>query len=256
MTEAPPLRILVVDDEAPARRRLREILGDCAESLPINVIGEAESGRQALELLGTTSADLVLADIHMPDMSGLELARHTLKLPQPPAVVFTTAHSEHALEAFEVNAIDYLTKPVKAQRLLAALQKTPRRRPLPEATLDRLADAARRFLSVTERTRVILVPVDEVVYLKAELKYVTVRTAAREYLIEESLTRLEREFGERLVRIHRNCLVARSSVRGFERCTGPEGEARWEVVLHGVSETLPVSRRQQHVVRELGGMRV
>ncbi len=255
MTEAPPLRILVVDDEAPARRRLREILGDCAESLPLTVVGEAENGRQAIELLGNTSADLVLADIHMPDMDGLELARHALKLPQPPALVFTTAHSEHALEAFEVNAIDYLTKPVKAQRLLAALQKTPRRRPLPEATLDRLTDVARRFLSVTERSRVILVPVDEVVYLKAELKYVTVRTAAREYLIEESLTRLEQEFGERLVRIHRNCLVARSFVRGFERRTGPEGESRWEVLLNSVSETLPVSRRQQHVVRELGGTR-
>lgn len=253
MSEAAPLRILIVDDEAPARRRLREILGDCSESLPLNVIGEAENGRQALELLGSASADLMLADIHMPDMSGLELARHALKLPQPPAVVFTTAHSEHALEAFEVNAIDYLTKPVKAQRLLSALQRTPRRRPLPEATLDRLSDVARRFLSVTERTRVILVPVDEVVYLKAELKYVTVRTAAREYLIEESLTRLEREFGERLVRVHRNCLVARACVRGFERCTGPEGETRWEVVLHGINEKLPVSRRQQHVVREFGG---
>lgn len=251
MTEAQALRILIVDDEAPARRRLREILGDCASVLPLTVVGEAESGRQAMELLASSSVDLMLLDIHMPDMNGLELARHVLKLATPPAVVFTTAYSEHALEAFEVNAIDYLTKPVKAQRLLAALQKTPRRRPLAEATLERISDAARRYLSVTERSRVILVPVDEVVYLKAELKYVTVRTTAREYLIEESLTRLEHEFGERLLRIHRNCLVARAFVRGFERRTGPEGETRWEVLLEGVPESLSVSRRQQHVVREL-----
>src|SRR5205823_11806358 len=135
------------------------------------------------------------------------------------------------------------------QRLLAALQKVPRLRPLSDTKLDRLPAAARRFLSVTERSRVVLVPIDDVIYLKAELKYITIRTGEREYLLEESLTKLEEEFGPRFIRVHRNCLVARDAIRGFERCVGDEGDAHWEVVLNGVTETLPVSRRQQYVVR-------
>jgi two-component system response regulator AlgR len=118
--------------------------------------------------------------------------------------------------------------------------------------LDALAPAARRFLSVTERSRVVLVPVEEIIYLKAELKYITIRTADREFLLEESLTKLEEEFGHRLVRVHRNCLVAREAIRGFERRVGDEGDAHWEVLLKGISETLPVSRRQQSIVREIG----
>ncbi len=185
-------------------------------------------------------------------MDGLELARHLLKLPHPPVVIFTTAFHEHALQAFDVSAIDYLMKPVRMQRLLAALLKVPRLKPISAAKLDELPAQARRFLSVTERSRVVLVPIDEIVYLKAELKYITIRTAQREYLLEESLTRLEEEFGARFIRVHRNCLVSRDAIRGFERCVGDEGDAHWEVVLNGVNETLPVSRRQQFVVREIG----
>ncbi len=251
MVEA-PLRVLIVDDESPARRRLRELLDDCTGALSLAVVGEAASGREAMDILHTVTADLVLSDIHMPEMDGLELARHLLKLPQPPVVIFTTAFNEHALQAFDVNAIDYLMKPVRVQRLLGALQKVPRLKPVSVAKLDELPGNARRFLSVTERSRVVLVPVEEIVYLKAELKYITIRTAQREYLLEESLTRLEDEFGPRFVRVHRNCLVARDFVRGFERCVGDEGDAHWEVVLKGVPETLPVSRRQQFVVREIG----
>ena len=246
------LRVLIVDDEGPARRRLRELLDDCAAALPIAIVGEAASGREAMDILHAVTADLVLTDIHMPEMDGLELARHLLKLPQPPVVIFTTAYNEHALQAFDVNAIDYLMKPVRMQRLLAALQKVPRLKPLSVATLDELPTSARRFLSVTERSRVVLVPLEEIVYLKAELKYITIRTAQREFLLEESLTKLEEEFGPRFVRVHRNCLVARDAIRGFERCVGDEGDAHWEVVLNGVEETLPVSRRQQFVVREIG----
>jgi two-component system response regulator AlgR len=245
-----PLRVVIVDDEAPARRRLSDLLGDCAGALPLAVVGEAQNGREALELLQTVAADLVLADIAMPGMDGLELARHLLKLPEPPVVIFTTAYHEHALQAFEVNAIDYLTKPVRMQRLLAALQKVPRLKPLTAAMLDRVPAGAPRFLSVTERSRVALVPVDEIVYLKAELKYITIRTAEREFLLEESLTRLEEDLGPRFVRVHRNCLVARDFVRGFERRAGDEGEAHWVVLLRDVPETLPVSRRQQHIVRD------
>ena len=247
-----PLRLLIVDDEAPARRRLRELLDDCASAFPLVVVGEAASGREALTLLGTTPADLVLSDIHMPDMDGIEMARHLLKLAQPPVLIFTTAYHEHAIAAFEVHAIDYLVKPVRVQRLLAALQKVPRLKPIPDTKLERLPAAARRFLSVTERSRVVLVPIEEVIYLKAELKYITIRTAEREYLLEESLTKLEDEFGQRFVRVHRNCLVARDAIRGFERHLSAEGDAHWEVLLRGVPEALPVSRRQQFIVREIG----
>jgi len=251
MTDA-PLRVLIVDDEAPARRRLRELLDDCTNAVALRVVGEAGSGREALTLLGTTPADLVLTDIHMPDMDGIELARHLLKLPMPPVLIFTTAYHEHAIAAFEVHAIDYLVKPVRVQRLLSALDKVPRLRPLSDTKLDRLPSAARRFLSVTERSRVVLVPLEEIIYLKAELKYITIRTTEREYLLEESLTRLEDEFGPRFVRVHRNCLVARDAIRGFERRVSADGDAHWEVLLRGVAEVLPVSRRQQHIVREIG----
>jgi two-component system response regulator AlgR len=251
MSEA-PLKLVIVDDEAPARRRMRELLDDCASALPLVVVGEAASGREALGLLGSTPADLVLSDIHMPDMDGIELARHLLKLSVPPVLIFTTAYHEHAIAAFEVHAIDYLVKPVRVQRLLAALQKVPRLKPLSGTKLDRLPAAARRFLSVTERSRVVLVPIDEIVYLKAELKYITIRTAEREFLLEESLTKLEEEFGQRFVRVHRNCLVARDAIRGFERRVNADGDAHWEVLLRGVNEALPVSRRQQFIVREIG----
>lgn len=248
----PPLRVLIVDDEAPARRRLHELLDDCTNALPLVIVGEAESGREALNLLSSAPADLVLSDIHMPDMDGIELGRHMLKLPIPPVLIFTTAYHEHAIAAFEVHAIDYLVKPVRVQRLLTALQKVPRLKPLSDARLDRLPAAARRFLSVTERSRVVLVPIEEVIYLKAELKYITIRTAEREYLLEESLTKLEEEFGSRFVRVHRNCLVARDAIRGFERHVSAEGDAHWEVLLRDVPEGLPVSRRQQFIVREIG----
>jgi two-component system response regulator AlgR len=250
MAEA-PIRVMVVDDESPARRRLRELLDDCSASLPIAVVGEAANGREALDMMQSAPPDLVLTDIHMPDMDGIELARHLLKLPRPPVVVFTTAYQEHALEAFEVHAIDYLVKPVRVQRLLSALQKVPKLRPLNAERISQFPANARRFLSVTERSRVVLVPIDDVIYLKAELKYITIRTNDREFLLEESLTRLETEFGHRFVRVHRNCLVARDAIRGFERRVNDDGDSHWEVLLNGIAETLPVSRRQQGIVRDL-----
>jgi two-component system response regulator AlgR len=247
----PTLRILLVDDEVPARRRLRDLLDDCGSALPIAVVGEAQHGREALEMLQSAPADLVLTDIHMPDMDGIELARHLLKLSHPPVVIFTTAFHEHAVQAFEVNAVDYLMKPVRVQRLLSALHKVPRLKPVTAEKLAQLPAAARRFLSVTERSRVVLVPVEDIVYLKAELKYITIRTVQREYLLEESLTKLESEFGGRFVRVHRNCLVARDFIRGFERRVNDDGDSHWEVLLTGVDESLPVSRRKQFVVRDV-----
>ena len=250
MSEAKgPLRVVIVDDEAPARSRLKELLGDCAVELPLEVVGEAASGPAAIELLAAEAADIVLLDVRMPEMDGIEVAQQLQKLERPPAVVFATAYDAYAIRAFEVNAVDYLLKPIRLARLKEALARAVA---APRAeVLDAIARAARTHLSAQERGKVHLIPVKEVLYLKAELKYVTVRTAAREYLIEEALTKLEEEFGERFVRAHRNCLVARAAVRGFER-TMKDGEAHWEVLLDGVEERIAVSRRQQHIVREFG----
>jgi len=239
-----------VDDEAPARLRLRDLLGECGSELPLVVTGEAASGPAALELLSQAAADVVLLDIRMPEMDGIEVAQHLQQIEHPPAVVFATAYDDYAIRAFELHAVDYLLKPIRLERLKAALARA-RAAPLRPEALRELARAPRTHLSAQERGRIHLIPVTDVIYLKAELKYVSVRTAAREYLIEESLTRLEQEFGARFVRVHRNCLVARAAVRGFER-SEEGGEAHWEVVLTGVDERIALSRRQQHVVREFG----
>jgi two-component system, LytTR family, response regulator AlgR len=243
------LRVFIADDEEPARSRLKELLGDIAAELPTSVVGEAGHGLEALERVPGSGAQVLLVDINMPGMGGLELARHLAGLEQPPAVVFVTAHDRHAVEAFELNAIDYLLKPVRAARLAAALKKALAASPGREQ-LAKAATVARDYLSVVERNRIVLVPVRDVVFLRAEQKYVTVRTAAREHLIEEPLVALEREFAERLIRIHRSCLVARAAIRGFERNPGDE-EAQWLVVLEGVPDKLPVSRRQWPTVRDL-----
>jgi two-component system response regulator AlgR len=168
---------------------------------------------------------------------------------EPPAIIFTTAFDAYALKAFEVNAIDYLLKPVRLERLLVALGKTRGGAPVTRAALDAAANQPRRHLSVHERGRIILVPLADILYLRAELKYVTVRTAEREYLVEESLTRLEEEFGDAFVRVHRNCLVARSAIGGFERSV-EDGESGWAVLIQATGEKLPVSRRQHHVVKQ------
>lgn len=250
------LSILVVDDEQPARNRLRELLEDCRSEVPHQVVGEAVNGLQALALIADTPPDLALLDIHMPGMTGIELAGHLQLLETPPAVIFLTAHDQYAVKAFEVNAVDYLLKPVRTARLAAALKKVAASTAPPERRQDlyaRLAPGPRRYLSISERSRVQLVPVEEVMFLKADSKYVTVQTAGREYLIEEALNRLEEEFGALFVRIHRSCLVARRLIRGFERAAAEDGEGGegWAVVLEGWPEKLPVSRRQWPVVKAL-----
>lgn len=248
-TEA--LRIFIVDDEAPARSRMRDLLSDCAAHVPLAIAGEAASGRAALALLSERPADVVLLDIRMPEMDGIEVAQHLQKLEQPPAVVFTTAYDAYAIRAFEVHAVDYLLKPIRAARLREALTRVrAAARPKPE-TLRELRPEPRAFLSAQERGKIHLIPIAEVIYLKAELKYVTVRDSRREYLVDESLSRLEQEYVDRFVRVHRNCLVARDAIRGFERATGEGGEG-WVVVLQGCEERIAVSRRQQHLVREFG----
>lgn len=246
------LRIVIVDDEAPARQRLRDVLSDCAARLPLVVVGEADNGRAALELLAREPADVVLLDIRMPGMDGTEVAQHLQRLSPPPAVIFATAYDAYAIRAFEVHAIDYLLKPIRAGRLRDALLRAQSVAPPRAGALRDAQSGPRACLSAQERGRIHLIPVEDVVYLKAELKYVTVRTAAREFLVEESLVHLEEEFGARFVRVHRNCLVARAAIRGFERAPGEGGETRWEVLIQGTDERIRVSRRQQHIVKEFG----
>jgi len=247
-----PLRIFLVDDEAPARTRMRALLEDLQGELPNVVVGEAANGHEGLALLAEHPADVAVVDIQMPGMSGLECARHRAGLEKPPAVVFVTAHDKYAIEAFEVNALDYLLKPARATRLAAALGKAAATGVLKRDALQKAAKAPRRYLSVAERGRITLVPVADILYLRAELKYVTIRTPDREHLLEESLTALESEFGDTFVRIHRSCLVARRALRGVERVTAEDGEgAGWAVSLEGTAEKLPVSRRQWPAVKAL-----
>jgi two-component system, LytTR family, response regulator AlgR len=246
------LRVLVVDDEAPARSRLRELLVDCAAIVPLVIAGEAASGREALEHVSSNAVDVVLLDIRMPGMDGIEVAQHLSNIENPPAVIFTTAYDAYALRAFEVHAVDYLLKPIRAKRLQEALTRAGNAAaPKVEALRD-MRREARAYLSSAERGKIHLIPIGDVIYLKAELKYVTVRTGVREYLIEDSLTRLEQEFSGRFVRAHRSCLVAHAAIRGFERAVGDGGEGHWEVLLKGCDERIAVSRRQQHIVREVG----
>jgi two-component system response regulator AlgR len=256
------LNVLIVDDEPPARLRLSQLLADCAGQIELQLVGQADSGMAALDAVARLRPDVVLLDIAMPGMDGIEVARHLVQAETPPAVIFVTAFDEHALQAFEVRALDYLMKPVRAERLLAALQRA-QRLATHEPRLEELAHAlgsARTQLSVSERGRLVLVPVDEIIYLRAELKYVTIRTAAREFLTEESLTALETEFGDRFIRIHRNALVARARIAGFQRVRGkPEGEgesteAHWEILLRDLDERLPISRRQWPTVKALAGL--
>ncbi len=242
-------RILIADDEAPARQRLRDLLDECREAFPLAIVDEARNGREALGVLGREKVDVVLLDIRMPEMDGMEAARHIAGMAQPPAIIFTTAFDAYAIKAFEVNAIDYLLKPIRRERLLAALGKVRSGPAVSRQALQAAADQPRRHLSIHERGKIHLVAVGEILYLRAELKYVTVRTASREYLVEESLTSLEEEFGEAFVRIHRNCLVARAAIGGFER-NAEDGESGWTVVIKATGEKLAVSRRQQHVVKQ------
>ena len=186
------------------------------------------------------------------DIFADKAAQHLLKLAEPPSVIFTTAFNDHALRAFELHAVDYLVKPIRLRRLHEALTRARSITPLRLDVLQRIAPEPRRHLSIQERGKVMLIALPDILYLRAELKYVTVRTAAQEYLVEESLSRLEQEFADQFVRIHRSCLVAKAHIVGFEKESAEAGESRWVVLLNGLDEKLPVSRRQQHIVKDVG----
>jgi len=240
------LRTLIVDDETLARSRLRTLLGDC-KAPAASVDGEAANATQAIELLRRQPYDLALLDIHMPGADGLTLAQTLRTLPQPPAVVFVTAHAEHAVRAFELEAVDYLTKPVRLERLQQALQKVER---LLRNRPDAGAAAPEEVLLIQERGRTERVPLAEVLYFKAELKYITVRTPAKTYILDGALSELEEKYAARFMRVHRNALVARRAVRALEKHYDPEEGEGWAVRLSGTEELLSVSRRQLAAVRE------
>lgn len=241
----PPLRTLIVDDESLARSRLRSLLADC-HSPPAEVVAEAAHGEGALDQLANARFDLVLLDIHMPGLDGLELARNLRRRPGAPAVVFVTAYAAHAVTAFELEAVDYLTKPVRAERLQQALQKAERylkeqRAPVAEP---------QEVLLIQDRGRTERVPLSEILYLKSELKYLTVRTASRSHIFDGSLAELEERYPARFVRVHRNALVARAAIRALEKYDDGEDAEGWALRLDGIPEPVMVSRRQLSSVRE------
>lgn len=272
-----PLRVALVDDEELARLRLRTLLADCIAPAA-RVVAEWPSAVAALQGLTQTRCDLLLLDIHMPGLDGLHLAERLRAWPEPPAVVFVTAHAEHALAAFDVQALDYLTKPVRRARLQQALARVAALRPAWVPTepggdggdtpapgvvpSGATADAA-PVIVVHERGELLRVPVAEVLYLKAELKYVTLRTAARSYLLDDSLADLEERLSGHLLRVHRNALVVPRAVRALERRRpvaepddplDADGAAAWGVEIGATGEWLDVSRRQLPLVRQvLGG---
>jgi two-component system response regulator AlgR len=242
------LKAAVVDDESLARARMRTLLSDCRQPL-VHCVGEAANAVQAMTLLQHHAVDVALIDIHMPGADGLTLARSLQAMEQAPALIFVTAHAEYAVQAFDLDAVDYLTKPVRLERLQLALQKVERliqsRRGLTAS------DALGEVLIIQERGRTERIPLQQVLYFKAELKYVTVRTATRSYILDGSLNELEEKYRADFVRIHRNALIARHAVRALEKHFDAEEGEGWAVRLNGVDELLAVSRRQLATVREL-----
>jgi two-component system response regulator AlgR len=233
------LNVLIVDDELPARERLQRLVSEVSGCTVAGVCG---NGPDALALVRKLDPAIVLLDIRMPGMTGIEVARHLGALENPPAVVFTTAYDEYALEAFEAQAVGYLLKPVRRERLEEALKHASR---LSTSQLHRLSTteqplAARQHVAVRVRDELKLIPVKSIRYFEADQKYVTVRHTGGEDLLDEPLKQLEEEFARDFVRAHRSVLVAIAHVEALERV----GEDNYALRLRGESEPLAVSRRQ------------
>ena len=238
------MNVLIVDDEHLARLRLRKMLSATAEH---QIIGEAETGEDALRKTQASHPDVVLMDIRMPGMDGIEAASYINRMNKPPAIIFTTAFSDHALNAFETHAIDYLLKPIKQSRLEAALDAAKR---MNKAQLSQLREdeygGTRQKICVKSRGSLELIPVEEIIYFKADQKYVTLRTADQEYLIEESLKMLEEEFSRQFIRIHRNALVAQHLLHGLTK----NKEAHSCISFTEIDDLLEVSRRHLPFIRK------
>lgn len=244
-----PLSALVVDDEPLARQRMAALLVKLAP--PVQVLAQCGDAGAALAWLESHpgEADVVFLDIQMPGPDGLRLADKLRGWPEAPLVVFVTAHAEHALQAFELEASDYLTKPVRLDRLAQAVSRCQKL--LAAQSKPRtVAGEGDQALVVQDRGRIVKVPVGEVLYLKAELKYVTLRTAAHSYVLDDSLADLHERLGERFIRVHRNALVARSAMHCLERRDDDAGNEGWAAQIKATGEWLVVSRRQVPAVRE------
>jgi two-component system response regulator AlgR len=238
------MRILLVDDETLARDRLRRMLeADAAHE----VVGEAANGVQAVSLCHELQPELVLLDIRMPGMDGLETARHFLELNDPPAVIFCTAYEEHAIQAFDLQAVGYLLKPVRKDNLLAALSKTVRLNRAQLAALHAADDARRSHISARTHKGIELIGVDDIRYFQADQKYVTVRSSEAEVIVDETLRELETEFAELFVRVHRNALVAKSHIDGLVK----DSDGQVAVRMSGLDETITISRRHLPGVRKI-----
>jgi len=238
------LKVLIVDDEPPARERLRSLLAEIGD---IQIVGEATNGEEGLRSAVDLSPDVVLLDVRMPGMDGIEAARHLNALEEPPAVIFTTAYDEYAINAFEAQAVGYLLKPIRQEKLAAALSQAVR---LTRPQLQRIAAASpserRTHIAARHRDGLRLIPVEEVQFFFAEQKYTTVRHLKGEDLIEDSLRALEEELGSGFVRIHRNALV---SVRFLERIER-NADGQYFVRLRGCEAPLQVSRRMAGELRD------
>jgi len=242
------LRTLIVDDEALARSRMRTLLRDCT-SPAADVVAEASQGAEAQRHLAALALDLVLLDVHMPGVDGIEVARALRSRPDAPAVVFVTAHASHAVTAFDLDAVDYLTKPVRAERLQQALQKAERF--LKERCALQAEAQVPETVLIQDRGRAERVPLSEVLYLKSEYKYLTVRTATRSHILDGSLNEFEERYPNRFLRVHRNALVARWAIRALEKYDDGEDAEGWALRLDAIPEPVAVSRRQLAAVREV-----
>jgi len=238
-------RVLIVDDEAPARERLRRLLLELGD---VEVVGEAANGGDAVRLAGELRPDVMLLDVRMPGMDGLEAARHVALLANAPAVVFTTAYDSYAIEAFDTEAIGYLLKPVRAEKLRGALQRAARLATLQLAAIARAdpAHPARSHVAARLGEQVRLIPVADVYYFSADQKYTTVRHRHGSELIEDSLRALEEEFAARFVRVHRNALVNIEFLAAVER----DADGQHHVLVREIDERLAVSRRLAGELRE------
>lgn len=238
------MKVLIVDDEKLARERLKQLVcGLVADP----ELFEATNGREALFAVNASHPDLVLMDIRMPVMDGLESAMHLSHMDNPPSVIFTTAYDQHAVAAFEVNAVDYLLKPIRKDRLETALGKvsTVSSQQIRQIRNEQEMSSPRSHISVQLRGQITVIPVSEIAYFMADNKYVRVCTPAERHYVEDSLVSLELEFEDKFLRIHRNAIVSIAHIRGMEK--QPSG--RWHVKLKDIDETLEVSRRHTAAVR-------
>jgi len=237
------MKVLIVDDEKLARDRISRMLADVDG---YDVVGEASHGMQAVEECQRSQPDVVLLDIRMPGMDGLEAARHLMQMEEPPAVVFCTAYEEHAIEAFNVQAVGYLLKPVRREDLVNVLRSAKRANKAQLAALMEQDGDRRSHISARTRRGIELIPIDDVRFFQADQKYVTVRHSDGELLIDETLRELEEEFGERFVRVHRNALVASRFIEGLER----DENGHFQIRMRGVDERVDISRRHLSAVRK------